>query len=123
MITPIDFDIPNVVGMRISGSVTLDDIQPWVSLLENKIKQEGKLRVYVEYESMTGLTWNAVFPPPLLLHIGGRAVPRQALSYLQGYLLTSFVLLVQTKPTIGPSSLDPVLKAASRAPVRPLPRA
>ena len=60
MIAPIDFGIPGIVGFRVSGTVTTADIQPWASLLENKIQQEGKLRAYVEYESISGITWNAI---------------------------------------------------------------
>ncbi|RAJ97842.1 SpoIIAA-like protein [Larkinella arboricola] len=60
MIAPIDFGIPRVVGFRVNGPITTADIQPWASLLENKIQQEGKLRVYVEYETISGITWNAL---------------------------------------------------------------
>ncbi|MFD1142432.1 hypothetical protein ACFQ4C_15005 [Larkinella insperata] len=56
MIASIDFGVPRIVGFRVNGPITAADIQPWATLLENKIQQEGKLRVYVEYEQVSGIT-------------------------------------------------------------------
>ncbi|GAA4400092.1 hypothetical protein GCM10023187_12870 [Nibrella viscosa] len=60
MIEGIEFDIPNIIGYRISGHITTADIKPWAELLDATIKEQGKLRLYVEYDGIEGLTWNAV---------------------------------------------------------------
>lgn len=60
MIEPIEFTESNIVGYRVRGKVTQADIRPWATSLDSMIKQQGKLRLYVEYEGMDDLTLNAL---------------------------------------------------------------
>ncbi len=59
MITPIDFQNDNIVGFRMTGKITQDDIKPWADKLDRKGDQLGKLRVYVEADDMDAVTAKA----------------------------------------------------------------
>ena len=59
MIQPIDFSDDKIIGLRLTDTVTEGDIKPWAARLDQKSKQPDKLRVYIEYEQVNGVTLKA----------------------------------------------------------------
>lgn len=60
MIQPIDFQSDTIIGLRMTGKLTEDDIKPWAVRLDQKSDKPGKLRVYIEYEDVDEVTAKAV---------------------------------------------------------------
>ena len=59
MITPIDFQDDNIIGFRMTGKISQDDIKPWAAKLDRKSDMQGKLRVYVEADDIDAVTLKA----------------------------------------------------------------
>ncbi len=63
MLEIVPFDSEQVIGLRMAGKLTEDDIQRVVDVAEMKLAAMGegaKLRVYVEVESFGGLSFEAL---------------------------------------------------------------
>jgi hypothetical protein len=63
MIEFIPFDEPSVLGFRISGRIEQDDIALVIEKATQRFADDhdGKIRVYVEVESFTGISLEALF--------------------------------------------------------------
>jgi hypothetical protein len=77
----VPFDSERVIGLRVSGKLTKDDIQQVVDASELKFAAMGpgaRLRVYVEVESFGGLSFEALLKDLKfgLAHLG--AIERKA---------------------------------------------
>ena len=59
MIQPIDFQSDTIIGLRMTGTITEDDIKPWAARLDQKSDRPEKLRVYIEYEDVDEVTAKA----------------------------------------------------------------
>lgn len=59
MIEPIPLPIDNVVGFRIDGKISADDISRITDLIEARLKRHQKLRVYAEVERFSGMSVEA----------------------------------------------------------------
>lgn len=59
MIQPIDFQSDTIIGLRMMGKLTEDDIKPWAARLDQKSDKPEKLRVYIEYEDVDEVTAKA----------------------------------------------------------------
>ena len=60
MIQPIDLQNPDIVGFRMTGTITEDEIKAWAARLDRQTNQPGKLRVYIEAEDIDSATTDAV---------------------------------------------------------------
>lgn len=61
MIETIEFNNPNIIGVRIIGKVTETGAAPLLTKLEDKLDQPGKLRMYVELDRMNGFAPEVAF--------------------------------------------------------------
>lgn len=59
MITLIPIENNNVVGLKIDGKIETRDIKKVESLIEEQLKLWDKLRIYVELESLGGISFEA----------------------------------------------------------------
>lgn len=60
MITPIKFKQENIIGFRMSGKITGDEIKDWAALLDQKSDRPRDLRVYVEADNIDSASANAI---------------------------------------------------------------
>lgn len=60
MMQSIDFEEDNIVGFRMQGKITEDEIKAWANRLDQKTHRTDKLRVYVEAEDIDDVSVNAV---------------------------------------------------------------
>ena len=60
MITPVKFQSANIIGFRMAGTITEDQIKSWAALLDQKSETPKKLRVYVEAEDIDDVSLDAV---------------------------------------------------------------
>ncbi len=51
---------PNVLGLKINGKITEEDMHLIIRTCENKMESEKRIAVYVEVEEMGGITFNAL---------------------------------------------------------------
>lgn len=49
----------HVVGLRIEGKVTADDLETVVAELEGRLKAHDQVRVYAEIDELSGMTFEA----------------------------------------------------------------
>ena len=61
MIQPIDLQTDTVFAYRVDGQVTADILRPYITVLEEKLKQHNKMRVYVEYVAIEGISPKAIW--------------------------------------------------------------
>lgn len=52
----IDHSIENVIGFRIKEKIEAEDMNTMVELIEEKLKQEDKLRIYAEVDHWSGIS-------------------------------------------------------------------
>lgn len=60
MIELIDFQLPRVVGMRISGKIDEPELSKIFEAIKEKLEHSEKLGIYVELESFGGISWDAL---------------------------------------------------------------
>ncbi|WP_020601441.1 STAS/SEC14 domain-containing protein [Spirosoma spitsbergense] len=60
MITPVKFQSANIIGFRMAGTITEDEIKSWATLLDQKSEAPQKLRVYVEAEDIDDISLDAL---------------------------------------------------------------
>ena len=61
MIELIPFDDPSVLGARISGKIDKNDMARLIAKATEQFSHEDRVRVYVEVESFTGISLEALF--------------------------------------------------------------
>ncbi len=49
----------NIIGLNIDGSINAEDIDRITELIESKLKQGERLRIYAEVNSWSGMSLNA----------------------------------------------------------------
>ena len=52
----IPHSFKNVIGFRITEKIETEDLNKIVELIEEKLKQQDKLRIYAEVEDWTGMS-------------------------------------------------------------------
>lgn len=60
MIQPVNFQEENIIGFRMEGKITDDEIKSWADLLDRKSDAPRKLRVYVEATNIDDVSLEAV---------------------------------------------------------------
>jgi hypothetical protein len=60
MITPVKFQSENIIGFRMAGTITEEEIKSWAALLDQKSEPTQKLRVYVEAEEINDVSLKAI---------------------------------------------------------------
>ncbi len=58
MLEIIPFEEGNIIGFRLSGKMEDDEFDKVVGLLEERLKEHKKLRVYAEVEEFKGMSVN-----------------------------------------------------------------
>ncbi|QJW89918.1 STAS/SEC14 domain-containing protein [Spirosoma taeanense] len=61
MIQPIDLQADNVFAYRIEGEVRASEMRPLVNILETKLQQHKKMRLYAEYVGVEDVSLTAVW--------------------------------------------------------------
>jgi len=61
MIDIIHTDADNIVGCRIDGKINTADIEKVANYIEEKLKTNRKLRIYVEVKRLKGISLEAFF--------------------------------------------------------------
>lgn len=61
MIEQIPLPIDNVVGFRINGKISADDVSRVTDVIEARLRRHPKLRVYAEVDRFSGMSMEAFF--------------------------------------------------------------
>lgn len=61
MVEIISMTADNIIGCRIDGKINSDDMNKLISIAEAKLKNNKKLRVYVEVIDLGGISLEAFF--------------------------------------------------------------
>ena len=59
MIEPIPLPVDNVIGFRIDGKISAEDISRITDEIEARLERHSKLRVYAEVERFSGMSMEA----------------------------------------------------------------
>lgn len=59
MVEIISIDGDNIIGCRIEGKINREDMEKLSSITEQKLRNNKKLRVYVEVEELDGISLEA----------------------------------------------------------------
>lgn len=60
MIEPVPIPVDNVIGIRIGGKISGDDIALIAEEIEARLERHSKLRIYAEVDGLAGMTMNAL---------------------------------------------------------------
>ena len=61
MIEPIPLPLDNVVGFRVDGKISADDVSRIADEIEARLARHARLRVYAEVERFSGMSVEAFF--------------------------------------------------------------